>query len=200
MTKALRTHRPDGSGLTADGITVAPPDGLMSVMTKLVEKLNDTGVGCAQFLSDPRDRVGPGSTGINFLEINPRMGVSVAAIRGAGLELRVAAVELAAGKRPTQNQGRDHLGMRFSWVYGDLSGLVGMAILCQLSIRQPFGWIVAAANTTVRFDLDLVWSWKDPAPTLGVLSSGLRECWELIRERVFHSSTNSRQVARQAQA
>lgn len=187
--RILRTHRPDGTGLAVEGVTVAPNSELTETTKRLVRRLAFTGVGCAQFLVDPR-------TGkANFLEINSRLGANTAIACRAGLDLPLAAVQLALGQRPKFDSANFKIGLRYSWIYGEVSGFVRAMITRQLNPAQACRWMWRAVLSMARADFDLVWSASDPLPTLGVLGAALRESFEFSWTRIRPPASRPRVTA-----
>ncbi len=159
--KTLRTDRIDGTGLTVWGVTVAPSPGLWSDCAKLVEALDYTGVGCAQFLLEQ------GGAGRSFLELNPRLVGSVAVAERAGLPLASLGLHLAMGESPEPRDPQHYLrGLHFAWTWGALAG-------CRFQLRERIIGPRQAARLCRQTLLEAVgagfhmtWSWRDPLPTL----------------------------------
>jgi hypothetical protein len=160
--KVLRTDRVDGTGLAVWGTTVEPSQSLQRDCKRLVEALDYTGVGCAQFLlrqnGDER----------SFLELNPRLGANFAVVERAGLPLSKLALHLAIGQTPElpDNPWRYTRGLRFAWTWGALAG-------CRFELREKLvgPWQAArligqALLDAVRAGVHITWSWQDPMPTL----------------------------------
>lgn len=161
---SLRTQRPDGTGLTVEGISVPLAPNLEAWCRELVRRLDYTGIGCLQFIVDP-------DTGqAAFLENNPRLAAGYAIAQHCGLDMPLAAVRLAACEPWPDDAGSFTYpsGRRFAWTQGDLGGL-------RLALRQgdidragAARWLLAALRSAVRADFHLTWRRDDPWPTLAL--------------------------------
>ncbi|WP_375573915.1 hypothetical protein ABWH92_08535 [Ahrensia marina] len=160
----LRTDRPDGSGLAVEGRTVEASDDLVRHTASLLQRLNYSGIGCAQFLVDEQ------TGSICFLEINPRIAGNHAVPEHCGLDLAGFLIALAqnreTGLQPLP-YGRG--GVRYSWVAGDVDGLK-----CSLKGRMigpcaALRWMWDIPRTAFRSDLDVMFRWDDPLPGLANL-------------------------------
>jgi biotin carboxylase len=158
----LRTDNTDGTGLAVWGRTVAPSPDLQRYCGRLVEALDYTGVGCAQFL------IQEGHSTASFLEVNPRLGANFVVAERAGLPLSRLALELARGETPgAPADPWDYIrDLRFAWTFGALAG-------CRFELREgrighwrALRLIGRALADAVRADLHITWSWRDPLPSL----------------------------------
>jgi predicted ATP-grasp superfamily ATP-dependent carboligase len=161
QTLTLRTDRPDGSGLAVEGIGVDPTPRLVVQTRALVKELGYTGVGCAQFLVDPRD----GST--CFLEINARLGANCAVVTACGLDLPRLFVELMKGDVPLQAPAT--VGRRFAWFGGDLDGLLECRRQGLTGMREGLQWLGRCLRAQLRADDHVTFLWSDPWPALARL-------------------------------
>ena len=154
-----RTNRYDGSGLAVAGRTVAPTPGLRRQTEALLETIGYTGIGCAQFLVDPR------SGRSSFLEINPRIAGNHAIPFKAGLGLGAAMMDLHAGS-PAGPLRLGTPGLRYAWSYGDFGGLAREIGAGRIGVAEAAAWASAAAGNAMTADFHLVWAWDDPAPAI----------------------------------
>ena len=161
--KILRSDRWDGTGLGVEGITVVVQENLEAWMRALARRLDYTGIGCAQFLV-PED----GSTPC-YLELNPRMGGNILSATALGVEYPRYAVDLAVG-RPISPPERYPVGVRYSWLYGDLAGMMHD----ELSPLDRLRWLSRTARAVVQADRDLVFDRHDPGPAIALYSGKLR--------------------------
>jgi predicted ATP-grasp superfamily ATP-dependent carboligase len=115
---ALRTHEQDGTGYTTLGVTVRPRPEVKAATERLVEALDYSFTGCAQFIVDPE------SDEITFMELNPR--TSLARIsEAAGVHHSILGLQQALG-RAVQICGDawdTKIGTRYVWTKGDLMRL-----------------------------------------------------------------------------
>lgn len=157
-----RTDRADGSGLAVEGETVEPSSDLLGWTQALVRSLDYHGIGCAQFLVDPRS----GAT--TFLEINPRVAGNHAIAEAAGLPLARLSVELATGQAMPSSMIVGRTGLRFAWTYGDLRGLREALRQRRATAGGALAWAWRIAAAAIRADLHMTWSRSDPRPTLAL--------------------------------
>ncbi|WP_300526850.1 ATP-grasp domain-containing protein [Maricaulis sp.] len=160
-----RTDRADGSGYAVEGISITPRPDLVDQTEALVEALNYTGVGCAQFMT-ARD-----SDQTSFLEINPRLGANIAGAEAAGADIAKTLLDLTLGRDIALSEepwSHARTGVRYHWAKGDFSGWVWR-------LRQGAGLGASLAGALrilrgmIRSNVDLVFSWRDPVPGLA--------CW-----------------------
>ena len=161
--KVLRTDRWDGTGLGVEGVSVAIGGEREAWTRALVRQLGYTGIGCAQFLV-PDD----GSAAC-YLELNPRMGGNILSATSLGVEFPRFAVDLALG-RPLSAPSRYPVGVRYSWLYGDLAGMMHDPLPPLDRLR----WLSRTARSVLRADLDLVFERRDPGPAIALYSGKLR--------------------------
>ena len=136
---------------TGAGSSHPDPD-LQSYTLRLLESLNYTGIGCAQYLVD-------GTTGkVAFLEINPRVAGNHAVPEHCGLDLTNTMMELTLSGKPAETKLKfGRIGVRYTWLAGDLEGLklalrnreVGLAARQTSSIRPNWPTGQAKANLTL---------------------------------------------------
>ncbi len=176
QTQILRTNAPDGTGLAVDGLTEQPDSALVADTEKLVAATNYTGIGLAQFIVDPE------SGKRCFLELNPRVSGSHAVAERAGLPLSRLAVELGRGAcdqtSPTPSTAScvAKPGLRYAWSDGDLLAAKYAALDGAVSLREAAVWTLSAVRSALAADIQMVWSWRDPGPTLISLLLLLPRC------------------------
>ncbi len=160
--EVLRTDRADGSGYAVEGISADPRPDLQAQTERLVEALNYTGLGCAQYMtSDEGDDT-------TFLEINPRAGANIAGAEASGADLVNLAFELACGdnlavvNRPWMLA---RPGVRYAWTKGDFSGLV-WRLRRGASMRDGLKDLVRLLRAAFQADRHLVFDWTDPLPAV----------------------------------
>jgi carbamoylphosphate synthase large subunit len=159
---SLRTQRPDGTGLTVQGISVALPDALHDYCRQLVSRLDYTGIGCLQFLCDENT----GST--DFLEINPRLAAGYAIAQYCGLDLPLMALNLVRGVPIATESNNYPIGKRFAWTQGDLAGLKVARRQGEITNLEAIQWFTNAVKSFIRADMHLTWNWHDPSPALAI--------------------------------
>lgn len=161
----LRTDRPDGSGYAVEGITRAPRGDLRRQTEALVARLNYSGAGCAQYMTQAN------GLATSFLEINPRLGANFGGAEAAGAGMSEAMLALALDGDvpvPVDPWGYARPGVRYAWSKGEMSGLAWAARngAGALELAGRFArllWTGLRADTHMTFDL------QDPLPGLA--------CW-----------------------
>lgn len=168
-SRILRTERPDGTGDNVEAVTVEPDPRLTRWTDELVRRLDYTGVGLAQFLM-------PAGGEPYFMELNPRHGAGVALPQSLGLDLAVAACELAAPGSEWRPDPRhsEGIGKRYVWTWGALAGLFKAHRRGELTRREQLRWLLRTIIAAARADVHATWSVRDPGPTLFVLTNRLR--------------------------
>jgi predicted ATP-grasp superfamily ATP-dependent carboligase len=154
-----RTDRLDDTGLAVEGRSIEPTPDLARYTERLAAALDYTGVGCAQFLVDPR------SGAASFLEVNARIAGNHAIAEAGGLELGALSITLAATDPPDVPFVRGRPGLHYAWTYGDLRGLVG-ALASGLAFRAALRWALRLLRALFTTDVHVTWRWDDPLPTL----------------------------------
>jgi predicted ATP-grasp superfamily ATP-dependent carboligase len=168
-SRIVHTDRPDGTGENVHAVTVEPDPRVTRWTRALVKQLDYTGVGLAQFLM-------PAGRDPYFMEMNPRIGAGVALPQSLGLDLAVAACELATpGNTWRPDPGYSELiGKRYVWTSGAIRGLLIADRRGELSKRELLGSLIRTTITAVRADVHATWSVRDPRPTLFILTNRLR--------------------------
>jgi predicted ATP-grasp superfamily ATP-dependent carboligase len=177
--KTVRSDRTDGMGLGVELMSMPLDPRLLRYCDALVGRLGYSGVGTAQFLV-PRD----GEP--HFLELNPRIGLALPHVTWLGLDMTLAAIELASGGGLWHpDPGRPYaVSRRFAWTSRDLYGLGSAIVRGELSRGQRLRWLRSAARTALRADMHLTWSLTDPLPTLAAWGHLARpSTWSRLRER-----------------
>jgi biotin carboxylase len=154
-----RTDRVDDTGLAVEGRSIEPTREIVAYTEQLAAALDYTGVGCAQFLVDPR------TGAASFLEVNPRIAGNHEIAEAGGLELAALSIALAAADPPDVPFVRGRPGVRYAWTYGDVRGLVG-AVAKGLPFGLALRWAARLLHTLVTTDVHVTWRWDDPLPTL----------------------------------
>jgi predicted ATP-grasp superfamily ATP-dependent carboligase len=167
---SLRTQRPDGTGVTVEGISVDLPDDMRAYCERLLARVSYTGIGCMQFLRDERDGAAV------FLEINPRLAAGYGISQHCGLDLPVLAMDLARGAPIPELDDPviRRAGQRFAWTSGDLEGLKKAVRQREVGLKQAALWLGDIARSAFRADMHLTWRWHDPRPTLALYARMLR--------------------------
>jgi predicted ATP-grasp superfamily ATP-dependent carboligase len=165
--RILRTDSLDGTGLSVDGEIIAPTPSLTEYVSRLLRRLDYTGIGCAQFLVDT-------TTGdISFLEINPRIAGSHRCTEIAGMDLTRFAIRLAA-RTVFPDRVEPFLyapGWRYCWTYGDLGGLKNGLAAGEIGIVQAVVWLARAARSLALADVHLTFDRRDPTPSIRLLAA-----------------------------
>jgi ATP-grasp in the biosynthetic pathway with Ter operon len=166
-TMILRTDRPDGTGFAVEGVTVAPDARLHLYSETLIASLGYSGIGCIQYLVPPRGEP-------HFLELNPRHGAAMAIARHCGLDLTLAAIDLAArGDWRPDPVHRYPVGRRYAWTSGDLNAWRLAAAGGSIGNRETLRWLLRSLVGALRADVHLTWSLRDPLPTLAAYANQL---------------------------
>ncbi len=170
QVKILRTDRADGTGLAVEGITVATDHRLQDSCRALVRDLGYTGAGCAQYLVDPD------SGEFCFIELNPRLGANCAIIQHCGLDLPFGMYLLAKGLdwEPAHILSPFRKDQRYAWLYGDIAGLWHESKSGALDFRARTKWLAKAIANSLRADMHLTFSIKDPAPSISMFARRLK--------------------------
>ena len=160
--RIARTHLPDGSGYAVEGISVADNPLMDSHCDALMQSLEYNGIGCIQFLVD--EAAGK----VSFLEINARLPGNYAFAHYCGLDQLGALIDMTRGREATKTGAMPTMryGKRFSWLYGDLTGMMAAANLRQISPKGALTWSARAILATIRADKRLTMDWRDPKPNL----------------------------------
>ena len=193
-----RTDRTDGTGLAVEGNTVPLDERLRGYCAALVAGLDYSGVGCAQFLVDPE------SDDVSFLEINPRLGANCAIVQSCGIDLPRSALAIAAGESLDRCDLTDTYpaGRRYAWLFGDLAGLQHEFRNRRIGILSAGRWLIRAIWSSLRADVHLTFSWRDPMPAVtlfGRRAGRLRHRLWPRREGPTTLNDNKRVGQRQAQ-
>lgn len=165
-SRIFRTDHPDGTGLAVDGETVPLSDRLVDETRKLVSATNYSGIGLTQFIVDPRNGAHC------FLELNARVSGSHNVPELAGLPLSKLAIELAEREQLNPATKSEfpvfaiRTGLRYAWTDGDLWAAKLALLRGDISFINVVIWTLKALGLSVRADIHMVWSWRDPMPAL----------------------------------
>jgi len=162
--RVLRTDMLDGTGVGVHGISCAPTAKLREYCLLLLQKLNYSGAGCAQFLVDDQ------SGTVNFLEINPRLDATCAVPFYCGYDFPRMAVLYAEYRRgawsqPPANTSAYPAGKHGVSLWRDILGWRRAVKTKKLDRKDSRTWLWNMMLTFLRGDFHLTWSWKDPLPT-----------------------------------
>jgi predicted ATP-grasp superfamily ATP-dependent carboligase len=169
QTEAVRTDRPDGTGLGIEGRSVPPDARLDAYCEVIARRLAYTGVGLFQFLVPPDSEP-------SFLELNPRIGTAIAFVRSCGLDLALAACTLAssgAGWQPPHEWSYP-VGRTYAWTTMDIFGLRVARAAGEAPLRESVRWLGRAVRAAVTADTHLTWSARDPLPTVAIVRELLK--------------------------
>lgn len=173
-----RTDKLDGSGLAVDGITIPPMEELQAYTSALVEKLNYTGIGCAQFL------VNEGTGKSFFLEINPRIAGNHAVPEYCGLELGAFLLDMNDfSKTDKKKMFYGQAGVRYSWLAGDLRGLNRAWHDGEIDAIGVLKWARRIVTTVWKSDLDMMFNLYDPKPGLVSIFKGIPGIKRFVKKR-----------------
>ncbi|MCB1883162.1 MAG: ATP-grasp domain-containing protein [Geminicoccaceae bacterium] len=167
---SLRTQRPNGSGLTVESVCVRTPPHLRAWCARMIGRMGYTGIGCLQFLVDPKDGAAA------FLEINPRMAAGYGIAQHGGLDMPRLALDLATGvpvaERPDDEDGY-RIGDRYAWTEGDIAGLKLALKRGEVGPFAALAWAGRILKSAFRADAHASWRRDDPRPTLAILARSL---------------------------
>lgn len=178
---ALRTDRPDGTGLSVSGRTVSPDPVLIEYCQAIVEHLNYSGVGCMQFLVDDANGI------TTFLEHNPRLGAGCVLPYLAGLDLPRLMVDFALNEQAEPNEPPYpcKVGVQYSWTTGDLMGLKRAVVNREVGAGGTALWLLAMVKSALTAPNHVSWDWRDPLPTIMQYS---RICGSAVKSLVPRKS------------
>ena len=164
-TRITRTDHLDGTGLSTEGKHVAVSPAFARDTRRLVRETGYTGIGFIQFIRDPQS----GKT--TFLELNPRTAGSHRCAEAVGMPLTRAALELARGNTDLglDPAHRYPVGAIYAWVTGDLYGLKQAISHKEIDAAGAARWVFRALRSVVRARIHLVFSWRDPLPSIALL-------------------------------
>lgn len=155
-----RTDKKDDTGLAVEGRTLSTDHKLVRQTQKLLNALDYTGIGCAQFLADQES----GDT--SFLEINPRIAGNHALPELAGLKLGWFNFERIVYNKVSPDVIMAPEGLRYCWLTGDLMGAKVSFIRREIGVSSLFGWVTRAIFASLKADLHMVFSYRDPYPAI----------------------------------
>ena len=161
-----RTDRIDGTGLGVEHISLRPHPDLASHTEALVGAMRYTGYGTAQFMVS--DHAAP-----SLLEINPRLGLSVGWTARMGIDVPLAAVEIARqdGEWHPPDGWRPPVGRRTVWTSRDLTGLRQSLQRGEIDRRAALRWLSKTTKSFIRADAHLTFDRRDPSPAIHIHAS-----------------------------
>jgi predicted ATP-grasp superfamily ATP-dependent carboligase len=181
-TKTRRTDRPDGTGLTVDGVSVEPNPAIVEACKTLAARLNYTGLGSTQFLVDEAGVL------TCFLENNPRLCATIALPCACGVNFPRLAVEQLLGHVPADGPPDQYRrGVRFGWLYGDIHGLFHALRTGQAGVGDIPRHALDMIRTFLSAQVHPTWSPFDPLPTCvnyaRLIDSGVRKLLARLLKR-----------------
>lgn len=179
----LRTDNPDGSGLAIDGITIPQMPELRAYTERLVEALDYSGIGCAQYLVDEE------TGNVSFLEINARIAGHHALPEYAGLNLSSLLIDQAAGRKFDACNIEGKSNIRYVWTSGEIDAAKIAWLRSEATHSETAFRVFRAIWSAFQADLDMVFTWSDPKPGLMAFKR-LLPSWRRLaanfRNRVLH--------------
>ncbi len=181
-TKALRTNRLDGTGLSVDGISVEPHPEIVTACKMLVQRLDYTGLGLAQFLMDEAGELKC------FLEVNPRLAAAIALPQACGVDFPKLAIEQLQGHAPSNDPpGAYRRDIRFGWLYGDIWGLYHAVRMGGSSAVDILKLLMAIMRTFLSARVHPTWNLFDPIPTFAAYCrlafAGIRKLLRIVLKK-----------------
>lgn len=165
--KITRTDQPDGSGLAIEGKTVEPCPALKQHTKALVQALNYSGIGCAQFL------VAPETGEVSFLELNPRIAGNHALPEACNLALGDCLIDMTEGRNIPAQYKEGTVGRSYGWLAGELASLKSAWKSGKLSFWQALKAGTKALSHYRRNDIDVGFAPNDYLPGLFTLCDSL---------------------------
>lgn len=171
-TVALRVDTVNSTGNSVDLLSVPVSDERRRYTEAMVKKLNYTGVGMTQFLHCPETKLS------YFIEINPRLGGSVSLAIHCGADFPKFMVEILGSHFSSSTQQSlasqtFALGKRCHWLSGDIQGLLHALNHRELGLGALMARLAQMINSFIWADCHIIWSWRDPLPTLVLASTML---------------------------
>ncbi|MDJ0612931.1 MAG: hypothetical protein QNJ29_04590 [Rhizobiaceae bacterium] len=158
-----RTDKADDTGLAVEGRTLEATGPIIEQTERLVGALNYSGIGCAQFLVN--ETTGASS----FLEINPRIAGNHALPEHVGLDLAGFNLERVVNGKSDTKHIIGTSGLKYCWTTGDLMGAKVAFLKGEVGLTSLIRWIGRALLTSIRSDVHMVFSFRDPSPALHAL-------------------------------
>lgn len=160
-----RSADPEGWSAAVCGTTTVLSPALVRDTQTLAAAESYSGIGVARFIVDEvtGDRC--------FIGLRPGVADSHGVAEAAGVPLAVMAMDLALGRavetpEPYLEGVPD---LHFSWAVADVAGAERAYARGEIGRFALFGrWLEALANG-LWSDVDLVWTWHDPAPARHML-------------------------------
>jgi hypothetical protein len=141
--------------------SVNPTPELFHYTAMLVEDLQYSGAGTAQFLFQEHTREA------NFLEINPRLDATIALPYQCGFDIPLMMLQFASSTaRPPcvlQNYPRKKRVHSFT---EDILATKRRALHQNETLKSKLAWIVRVLESCWNSDYHMTFDWSDPMPTL----------------------------------
>ncbi len=178
--EALRTDRLNGSGIFVDSVSVELSPSVLDASRKIVKYFKYTGLGCAQFIVDEHGELKC------FLEVNPRVGASLALPQRSKVDFPRMAVELTEGRSllDTANTFNYTRGVRYGWLYGDIQGLRSAISHGQINTSGALRWLGRLISTFYHADTHTNWSTSDPKPAIALYKGMFFNFFQKIASRL----------------
>lgn len=163
-----RTTRANGTGYGTEGCSVPPCPDLRNYCERFLGAMEYSGVGCIQFLVDEASR------SVTFLEINPRLDATCALAVYCGYDFPRLALDYARYQSglvsaPPRGPGT-YPRRRMVWLLGQVEGLGHEFRRGRITLRAALSSLFAILRATATADVHLLWSWRDPLPSLYLLT------------------------------
>ncbi|MBL6430349.1 MAG: hypothetical protein HPM95_00465 [Alphaproteobacteria bacterium] len=175
-----RTDRLDGAGLAVEGGRGDRPD-LGRYTAAMIEALDYSGIGCAQFLVDPE-------TGATcFLEINPRFAGNHAIPAACGLDLTDRLLDVCFARSATRaGAAADTHAASLLLARGRPAWRQVARRQGQVSNGEACRWLRRTIRARWRAQLDVGFDWRDPLPGLLAILDVLPGIGKLVRMWKIH--------------
>lgn len=142
----MRTAHAGGWGGALEGKTVQPSRNVRLGLERLTGAMRYTGTGCAEFLVNERDGTAC------FVNLTPHIPADLAVPEASGLKLSTLAIALA--QHPDDPVPRREGAVGLHYVAG----------ASDLGTATCLSRIYRAVVASLRADIHLLWSWRDPFP------------------------------------
>lgn len=159
--KVLRTDRLDGTGNGMYSTSVYPAPELFHYSARLVEDLQYSGVGTAQFLFQEDTREA------HFLEINPRFDATIALPYQCGFDIPLMMLQMGSSPEvPRGIQQNYPKGKRVHSFTEDALAIKRLILHQSGTLRTKLGWVMLVVEAWWNSDYHMTFDWSDPMPSL----------------------------------